>query len=90
MAERDGYIPGVPCWVDTSQRDPDAAAAFYGGLFGWEFEDLMPPGSGGKYLVGRMRGGDIAAISSPGDGAEGPPAGTPTFGSTTPTRPFGR
>ena len=27
MAERDGYIPGVPCWIDTSQRDPDAAAS---------------------------------------------------------------
>ncbi len=26
MPERDGYIPGVPCWVDTSQPDPDAAA----------------------------------------------------------------
>ena len=25
MPERDGYIPGVPCWVDTSQPDPDAA-----------------------------------------------------------------
>ena len=45
MPERDGYIPGVPCWVDTSQPDPDAAVAFYGGLFGWEFEDVMPPES---------------------------------------------
>ena len=26
MPERDGYIPGVPCWVDTSQPDPEAAA----------------------------------------------------------------
>ena len=25
MPERDGYIPGVPCWVDTSQPDPEAA-----------------------------------------------------------------
>ena len=41
MPERDGYIAGVPCWVDTSQPDPDAAADFYGGLFGWEFEDAM-------------------------------------------------
>src|SRR2546430_7568957 len=36
MPERDGYLPGVPCWVETTQPDPDAAAAFYGGLFGWE------------------------------------------------------
>ena len=74
MAERDGYIPGVPCWVDTSQPDPDAAAAFYSGLFGWEVEDLMPAGSAAKYLVARLRGGDVAAISSAADGDAAPAA----------------
>ena len=74
MAERDGYPPGVPCWIDTSQPDPDAAAAFYSGLFGWETEDLMPPGSGEKYLVARLRGGDVAAISSSADGDVEAPA----------------
>ena len=64
MPERDGYIPGVPCWIDTSQPDPEAAARFYSGLFGWEFEDVMPPGSDGRYLIGRIRGGDVAAVSS--------------------------
>ena len=65
----DRYIPGVPCWIDTTQPDPEAAAAFYGGLFGWEFEDLMPPGSPGKYYVARIRGGDVAAVSSQPEGA---------------------
>ncbi len=74
MPERDGYIPGVPCWVDTSQPDPDGAVAFYSGLFGWECEDAMPNGSGAKYLVARIRGGDVAAISSIPEGA--PPAAT--------------
>jgi predicted enzyme related to lactoylglutathione lyase len=74
MAVRDGYLPGVPCWIDTSQPDPDAAAVFYNGLFGWEVEDVMPPGSGAKYLVARLRGGDVAAISSRADGDAGPPA----------------
>jgi predicted enzyme related to lactoylglutathione lyase len=74
MAERDGYIPGVPCWVDTNQPDPDAAAAFYGGLFGWQLEDMMPPDSPGKYFMARLRGGDVAAISSVPDGA--PPRAT--------------
>ena len=50
MSERDGYIPGVPCWVDTSHPDPAAALPFYRGLFGWEFEDGMPKGSEGKLL----------------------------------------
>jgi predicted enzyme related to lactoylglutathione lyase len=74
MPERDGYLPGVPCWVDTSQPDPDAAAAFYRGLFGWQTENTMPPGSEAKYLVARLRGGDVAAISSPPAGAQGPVA----------------
>lgn len=70
MSEQDRYIAGVPCWVDTSQPDPDAAAAFYGDLFGWEFEDAMPPGSPGKYLIGRIDGKDAAAV---GFQPEGPP-----------------
>jgi predicted enzyme related to lactoylglutathione lyase len=69
MPERDGYIPGVPCWIDTSQPDPDTALPFYAGLFGWEFEDAMPPGSPGKYFMARIRGGDVAAIGSIPEGA---------------------
>jgi predicted enzyme related to lactoylglutathione lyase len=69
LPERDGYIAGVPCWVDSSQPDPDAAAEFYGGLFGWEFEDAMPAGSPGKYLMARLGGGEVAAVSSPPEGA---------------------
>jgi predicted enzyme related to lactoylglutathione lyase len=64
MPDRDGYIPGVPCWVDTSQPDPEAAVDFYRGLFGWEFEDVMPPGSPGKYFIARLRGGAVAAVGS--------------------------
>jgi uncharacterized protein len=64
MSERDGYQHGVPCWVDTSQRDPEAAVAFYERLFGWETENTMPPGSPGSYFVCRLRGRDVAAISS--------------------------
>ena len=64
MPERDGYIPGVPCWIDTSQPDPEAAVAFYSGLFGWEFEDVMPPGSEIKYFMARIRGGDVAGVGS--------------------------
>jgi predicted enzyme related to lactoylglutathione lyase len=69
MSERDGYIPGVPCWVDTSHPDPEAALPFYRGLFGWEFEDVMPEGSPGRYCIGRIRGGDVAAVASSPEGA---------------------
>jgi predicted enzyme related to lactoylglutathione lyase len=71
MPERDGYIPGVPCWVDTSQPDPESAVAFYRDLFGWEFDDVMPPGSA-KYFIARIRGGTVAAVGSVPEGA--PPA----------------
>ena len=69
MPEREGYIPGVPCWVDTTQPDPEAVLPFYGGLFGWEFEDGMPEGSERKYFMGRIRGGDVAAVASTPEGA---------------------
>jgi predicted enzyme related to lactoylglutathione lyase len=74
MAERDGYIAGVPCWIDTSHPDPEAAVDFYRGLFGWEFENAMPPGSDGKYFIGRIRGGDVAAVGPVAEGA--PPMAT--------------
>jgi uncharacterized protein len=64
MPERDGYITGVPCWVDTSQPDPEAALGFYTGLFGWEFEGVLPAEAPGQYFVGRLRGGDVAAVGS--------------------------
>ncbi len=70
MPERDGYIPGVPCWIDTSQPDPEAAVDFYSGLFGWECQDVMPPESEGKYFIARIRGGgDVAAVGSIPEGA---------------------
>jgi predicted enzyme related to lactoylglutathione lyase len=69
MSEQDRYIPGVPCWIDTMQPDPDAAAAFYGDLFGWELEDVMPPESPGRYHIGRLPGGDVAAVGSQPEGA---------------------
>jgi uncharacterized protein len=72
MSEQDRYIPGVPCWVDTTQPDPEAAAAFYGELFGWELEDAMPAGSPGRYYMARRRGGDVAAVASQPEGARQP------------------
>jgi uncharacterized protein len=68
MSEQDRYIPGVPCWVDTTQPDPDAAATFYGELFAWELENVMPEGSP-KYYIARLDGRDVGAIGSIPEGA---------------------
>lgn len=64
MADRDRYIPGVPCWADTGQPDPKAATEFYGGVFGWEFEEKMPPGSEAQYLEARIGDKKVAAVST--------------------------
>jgi hypothetical protein len=74
MSERDGYIPGVPCWVDSPQPDPAKAAEFYCGLFGWEVEESMPDYAEGSYLTARLGGGEVAALASMPEGA--PPAPT--------------
>ncbi|MFL5870458.1 MAG: VOC family protein [Solirubrobacterales bacterium] len=69
MPKRDGYIPGVPCWIDASEPDPEAAVDFYSGLFGWEFEDAMPPDAPGNYFMARLGGADVAAVGSIPEGA---------------------
>ncbi len=61
------YPDGVTCWVDTQQPDVDAAADFYGRLFGWTFADAMPADAPGRYLVATLRGKDVAAIGSASD-----------------------
>jgi len=64
MSERDGFAPGVPCWVDTWQDDGDALASFYTGLFGWD-------AARDEYSMFQMRGRDVAGF---GGQAIGPPA----------------
>jgi predicted enzyme related to lactoylglutathione lyase len=68
------YPQGVSCWIDTEQPDPVAAAEFYGGLFGWTFENAMPPGAPGVYLIAQLAGSDVAAIGSAAPGSTGPAA----------------
>jgi predicted dithiol-disulfide oxidoreductase (DUF899 family) len=70
LPERDGYIAGVPCWVDTAQPGPEAAAEFNGGLFGSEFEHAMPAAAPGMNLVQTACAGapssyDYTAATSP-------------------------
>ena len=61
MRERQGFIHGVPCWIDSGRRNGDSAVAFYGKLFGWEFTDVAPPGSG-NYFLARKDGKLVGAI----------------------------
>lgn len=66
MQERTEYPSGVPCLIDTGRKDPDAALTFYGGLFGWEFEDVSP-GGGYRYFLARLNGLLVAAVGGQPD-----------------------
>jgi predicted enzyme related to lactoylglutathione lyase len=67
---REGFPPGVPCWVDVTVPDPPAAAAFYAGVFGWELEETVP----GRDFVARVEGLAVAGMGSPLEGAPPAPA----------------
>jgi predicted enzyme related to lactoylglutathione lyase len=71
MGTRIEHAPGTFSWVDLTTSDGDAAKEFYGGLFGWEFEDNEIPGDGGVYTICKVGGKNVAAISPAGD--QGPP-----------------
>lgn len=61
MAIKSSYEPGTPSFVDLSTSDPDAAEEFYAALFGWTFENVMPPDMG-VYLMATLDGHTAAAI----------------------------
>jgi uncharacterized protein len=54
MSERTSYEPGVPCWIDLGTPDQDAAAEFYGGLFGWSVEEDENAEQTGGYRVAML------------------------------------
>jgi predicted enzyme related to lactoylglutathione lyase len=64
MSTITSYPAGVPCWVDTFQPDPPAAARFYGQLFGWTFDDpiAMADGLAGEYRTARCDGRLVAGV----------------------------
>ena len=74
MGQRTSYTPGTFSWADLSTSDQAAAKAFYGGLFGWEAEDL-PVDENTVYSQQRMGGKAVAAIApqQPGQAEAGVP-----------------
>ncbi len=68
----DRQPPGVPCAVAAVERDPHAAARFYGELLGWKSESLMAADHPEAYIRCRLDGAEVAAIVSAGP-APAPP-----------------
>jgi predicted enzyme related to lactoylglutathione lyase len=60
IGEVERYPDGSFCWIDLGTTDVEGAKAFYGGLLGWQFEDLPAPE--GSYTMCRLRGRDVAGI----------------------------
>ena len=53
------FAAGSPCWIETLQPDPEAAASFYGELFGWTFDEAGP----GCSRVARLDGRRVAGVA---------------------------
>jgi uncharacterized protein len=62
MSEVSEPEAGVPTWIDLSTPDVDASSAFYGALFGWEFEPAGPVEETGGYGNFKLRGKYVAGM----------------------------
>ncbi len=54
------YVPGSPNWTDLGTPDVEAAAAFYGSLFGWSFQSAGPDAGG--YGMFTLDGKTVGAV----------------------------
>ena len=74
MPTRDSYTQGTPNWVDLQTTDQAAAKAFYGGVFGWSYDD-QPMDAGAVYSIAKIGDAQVAAIApqSPELAAAGAP-----------------
>jgi predicted enzyme related to lactoylglutathione lyase len=70
MSKVTSYAPGTPCWVDISCADLDASQAFYGDLFGWEYEQMVGENVPG-YPLAKYEGDAVAGLM-PAMGQVGP------------------
>ena len=62
MSERTSYTPGTPNWVDLGTPDQDAAAEFYGPLFGWTFDEGENPEATGGYRSAMLRDQPVGGV----------------------------
>ena len=61
MGERPRHAPGTFSWADLGTTDAAGAKTFYGGLFGWELEDLPVPDAP-PYTMARIGGKAVCAL----------------------------
>ena len=56
------YAPGTPSWVELSSSDPDAAAAFYREVMGWQATEPGPVEETGGYRMFQQDGKNIGGL----------------------------
>jgi len=61
MATRTEYQHGEFSWVNLGTTDPASAKRFYGGLFGWQFNDI-PAGPGMTYTFCELKRQSIGGL----------------------------
>src|SRR4051794_30854278 len=72
MSTHTSYEHGTFSWIELGTTDSESAKTFYGGLFGWTFED-MPAGPGMTYTMCKMGTQTAAALYKMGDQMKGVP-----------------
>jgi uncharacterized protein len=56
----DTFTPNMLAWFEVATDDPDTAASFYSGLFGWTFSPFTDPEvTGIDYRVAALPGSDV-------------------------------
>ncbi|MGW2301310.1 VOC family protein [Streptomyces sp. NPDC001809] len=64
------FVPGSPCWLDLGTPDVPAAAAFYGGVLGWDYESMEAPegqdGEGGMFRNDGKIVAGLGKLTEPG------------------------
>ncbi|NYD42784.1 VOC family protein [Nocardioides panaciterrulae] len=65
-------MPGEPCWIELFTTDTDAAAAFYGRLFGWTATE--PDEQYGGYRMFEREGRPVAGLMRKDASMAGPSA----------------
>lgn len=56
------YPPGTPSWVELSSPDPEASAAFYRELMGWQAAEPGPAEETGGYRMFQQEGQSVGGL----------------------------
>ncbi|HEY5516115.1 MAG TPA: VOC family protein [Pengzhenrongella sp.] len=77
MIHEEAWPQGTPAWVDVMVPDLEAARAFYGPLFGWDFAVGAP--ETGYYTMALKHGQPVVGLGQTQPGTVGPPVAWTTY-----------